>query len=159
MPSGGYSKEKKKSSAVICRECIRLRGLLQADVRRLSYVTPEVKVKHQQAGSFYPMKYLSPESLQKQKTNLKHVQLKERRMIKRHVPEEVILTDQQHTEMCQIQAIVDDVASSELESIFADGDNHGTQIGHTLRQTWEDDKWAHQEKAQEMFQGDQEQNS
>ena len=80
-------------------------------------------------------------------------------MIKRHVPEEVILTDQQHTEMCQIQAIVDDVASSELESIFADGDNHGTQIGRTLRQMWEDDKWARQEKAQETFQGDQEQNS
>ena len=33
MPSGGYSKEKKKSSAVICRECVRLRSLLQADVR------------------------------------------------------------------------------------------------------------------------------
>ena len=33
-------------------------------------------------------------------------------MIKRYVPEEVILVD---AEMCQIQSIVEDVASSELE--------------------------------------------
>ena len=37
---------------------------------------------------------------------------------------------------------------TELKSIFADGDNHATQIGRTLRQTWEDDKQARQEKAQ-----------
>ena len=65
LPLGGYNKEKKKFSTVICWECVQLQGLLQADVRQLSQVSPEVKVQHQQADSFYPMKYLSPESLQK----------------------------------------------------------------------------------------------
>ena len=71
--------------------------------------------------------------------------------IKRYVPEEVILADKQHAEMCQIQSIIEDVASSEL----ADGENHGTQIGSTLRQTWEDDERACHEKAQWSFQEDQ----
>lgn len=109
LPSKGYSKEIKNSSAVICRECVRLRGLLQADVRRLSKVTPEERVQHEQADSFYPMKYLSPESLKRRKMNIKHAQLKKKRMIKRYVPKDRILADEQLTEMCQIQSLAANV--------------------------------------------------
>lgn len=151
--------EKKKSSAVVCRECVVLRGLLQADLRRLSNVTPEVKVQHQQASSFYPMKYLSPDSLQKRKMNQKLEQRKERRLIKRYVPDDVILTEKQHNEMCHIHSTLEKIASSELESIFAAGESEGSDIGFTLRQTWEGDKRASLDEARRKFQEDQEKNS
>ena len=130
-----------------------LRGLLQADVRRLSSVTPEVKVQHQQAHSFYPMKYLSPDSLQKRKMNQKIEQRKERRLIKRYVPEDVILAEKRHSEMCHIHATLEKIASSELESIFAASERIGSDIGCTLRQTWEGDTRTVLDEAQHKVSG------
>ena len=138
--SNNVSKDKREASEVPCRECAQLRYYLQASARRLSNVTSGVKVQHQQAGSVYPMKYLSPQSLQRRQTNIKAVQAKEKRLLKRYVPEDIILDDKQHAEMSQIHSSLDETASSELESIFEEGGRQGTQIGSTLRQVWEQDK-------------------
>ena len=109
------SKEKREASEVLCHECVQLRYYLQASVRRLSNVVPEVKVQNQQTGSLYPMKYLSPQSLQRRQTNIKAVQAKEKRLLKRYMPEEIILDDKQHAEMSQIHSSFDETASNELE--------------------------------------------
>ena len=135
-----------------------LRRLLQADVRRLICVTPEVKVQHQEAHS-YPMKYLSCDSLQKRKMNQKIEQRKERRLIKRYVSEDVILAEKQHSKMCHIYATLEKITSSELESIFAAGERIGSDIGCTLCQTWEGDQRTILDEAQQKFQEDQEKKS
>ena len=125
----GVKKEKEGESEVLCSECVRLRGYLRTTAQRLSSVSPEEKVRRQQADSFFPMKYLSPESLKRRKTNIKCTQIKERRLLRKHVPEDITLDDRQHAEMCQIQSSIDTVASSELESVFAEGEGQGA---HTV---------------------------
>ena len=123
-----------KTPEVVCAECATLKRNLRKATKRLSSVTLVVKVKHQQAESTYPLKYLSPISLKTRKMNIKCQRIKERRMIKRYVPDEVVLDDQQHKEMCQIYASIKEVAGDELESLF------GQHVGFTLCQVWEGDK-------------------
>ena len=159
LSQNNASKEKREASEVLCRECVQLRYYLQASVQRLSNVTPEVKVQHQQADSFYPMKYLSPQSLQRRQTNIKAVQAKEKRLLKRYVPEEIILDDKQHAEMSQIHSSLDETASSELELIFGEGEHQGTQIGSTLRHVWEQDRRVRHDAAKQSFFTDQEKSS
>ena len=91
--------------------------------------------------------------------NLELEQQKERRLIKGYVPDNVILTEKQHDDMCHIRSTLEKIASSELESIFAAGEHEGREIGCTLRQAWKDDQRASLEKAQTRFQEDQEKNS
>ena len=155
----GVKKEKLEESEVLCSPCVRLLGYLRSTAQRLSLVPPEDKVKHQQAGSFFPMKYLSPESLKRRKTNIKCTQLKERKMLNKYVPEDITLDDHQHAEMCQIQSSIDSIASNELESVFTEGESQGEHIGSTLRRVWEEDNRARYKAAHEQFQTDQEVNS
>ena len=82
-----------KTPEVVCSECATLKRNLRKATKRLSSVTSVVKVEHQQAESSYPLKYLSPFSLKTRKMNIKCQRIKERRMIKRYVPDEVILDD------------------------------------------------------------------
>lgn len=105
------------------------------------------------------MKYLSPQSLQQRQTNIKAVQAKEKGLLNRYVPEEIIIDDKQHAEMSQIHLSLDETASSELESIFGEGEHHGTQIGSTLRQILEQDRRVHHDAAEQSFFTDQEKNS
>ena len=49
------------------------------------------------------------------------------------MPEDIILDDKQYAEMSQIHSSLDELASDELESIFREGEQQGTQIGSTLR--------------------------
>ena len=79
----GISKQKKEPSEMICSECGKLRHYLQATARRLSSVPPEKRVQREQADSCYPMKYLSSESLQRRKMNIKSLKAREKRKIKR----------------------------------------------------------------------------
>ena len=57
--------------------------------------------------------------------NLKWLQARERQVIRQYVPDEIILEDQRHVEMCKIHASLDDMASTELESIFSEGEQQG----------------------------------
>ena len=98
LSRGRTTKEKQQASELLCRECIKLQQYLASSVRRLSGVTPE---KHQQADSCYPMKYLSPQSLQRRKLNIKSVRAKEKRMLRKYVPKEIIL-DKERAEKRQL---------------------------------------------------------
>ena len=57
--------------------------------------------------------------------------------------------------MCHIHSTLEKIAFIELESIFAAGECEGSDIGCTLRQTWEGDKRASLDEAQRKFQEDQ----
>ena len=79
--------------------------------------------------------------------------------MKRYVPEEIVLDEKQHAEMSQIHSLIDETASSDLESVFEEGECQGTEIGSALRHVWEQDKRARHEEAQKCFQADQQRNS
>ena len=61
--------------------------------------------------------------------------------------------------MCKFHSSIDNVASNERESIFGEGEQHGAQIGPTLRHVWEEDKRTQHEETQSSFQGDQKRSS
>lgn len=154
------SKQKRMASEVTCTECAKLKHDLRRAANRILSATPETKVQHQQAESTYLLKYLSPASLKTQKANIKSKQMRERRMLKKYVPDEVILDDQQHQEMCQIQSFIEESTGDELESLFVEGEQQEPNVGSILRKVWEDDKRSAQHKASLLsFQEDQERNS
>ena len=88
------SKQQRMVSEVACTEYAKLKYDLRRAAKLISSATPATEVQHQQAESTYPLKYLSPASLKTRKTNVKCKQIKERRMTKKYVPDEVILDDQ-----------------------------------------------------------------
>ena len=151
--------KQKMTSKVVCTECATLKRNLRKATKRLSSVTPAVKVQHQQAESTFPLMYLSPTSLKTRKMNIKCQRIKERRMIKKYVPDKVILDDQQHQEMCQIHSSIEEIAGDELESLFVEGEQRGQHVGSTLRQVWESDKRSQHAASVMSFQEDQERNS
>lgn len=154
------TKQKKMASEVACTECAKLKHDLRRAANRISSAKPETKVQHQQAESSYPLKYLSPASLKTRKANIKSKQMRERRMLKKYIPDEVILDDQQHQEMCQIQSFIEESTGDELESLFVEGEQQVPGVGSTVHKVWEDDKRSAQQKASlSSFQEDQERNS
>ena len=124
-------REQKKSSELLCRECVKLRCSLQAAVKRLKDVPPEVKLQHQQASSSYPLRCLSPESLRKRKMNAKNLKIKERRKMKKYIPKELLVDGQQCGETDNLDPSLYDAASRELESILAEGKRQRAEIEGT----------------------------
>lgn len=110
--------KQKMTSEVVCTECATLKSNLGKATKRLSSVAPAVKVQHLQAESTYHLMYLSPASLNTLKMNIKCQRIKERRMIGKHVPDEVILDDHQHKEKCQIHSSIEDIAGDELVTLY-----------------------------------------
>ncbi len=82
-------------------------------------------------------------------------------MIKKYVPDEVILDDQQHQQMCQIHSSIEESAADELESIFAEGEQRGPNFGSVLRPSPNVGKCKRAQHAASVtsFQEDQERNS
>ena len=152
------SREKKVAAEVVCTACVTLIHDLREAKKRLSCVTSEDKVQHQQASSNYPLKYLSPTSLNARQTNIKSQRAKERRIMRKYAPDDIFLDDIQHEEMTKVQEVLEDVAGSELEALFDEGDQTGSQVGTTLRQIWEDDKRGKHEASTAEFKQDQERN-
>ena len=146
------SKQKRIALKVTCTKCAKLKHDLRRAAKRLSSTTPETKVQHQQVESTYPLKHLSSSQSQDTKMNIKCQNIKERRM---YVPDEVILDDQQHQEMCQIHSSIEESAANELESIFAECEQRGSNVGSILYQTWGSDMRA-QYASLTSFQGEQE---
>ena len=106
--------KQKMTSEIVCTECASLRCTLRKSKKRLSSVPLAVTVKRQQAESTYPLKYLSPASRKIRNMNIKCRHIKERRMIKRHIPNEVVPDDQQHREKCQIHPSIEGTAPSSI---------------------------------------------
>ena len=75
-------------------------------------------------------------------------------MLKQYVPDEVVLDDLQHQEMCQIHSSIEEITGDELESLFVEGEQG--HVGFTLHQVWESDKRAQHVASVRSFQKDQE---
>ena len=143
------SKAQKRSSEVMCVECVKLRGYLKNSADRIAAVSPGQKVQHQQSSSHYPLKYLSPASQKIRENNRKAEQAKQKRLLQKYVPEEVELDDDQHDEMCRIHSAVEDHANEDLQQVLREVPDQTTR--DTLMQAWEND-------SRRKFAADQEKN-
>ena len=131
------SKAQKRSSEVMCVECAKLKGYLKNSADRIAAVSPGHKVQHQQSSSHYPLKYLSPASQKIHDNNRKAEQAKQRRLLKKYVPEEVELDDDQHDEMCRTHSTVEDHAKEDLQQMLREAPDQTTR--DALMQAWEND--------------------
>jgi len=76
----------------------------------------------------------------------------DKRKLARYEPTEVTLADEQHTQMCNVMDVIDQVAVDDLECIFKEGEIHGVE--EKLREVWTTDK----REQKEQFQKDQAKN-
>ena len=62
----------------------------------------------------------------------------DKRALKKYEPQDLLLDDSQHDEMCWVLSALENDGHSELDGIFAEADAHG--VGTNVRKTWENDK-------------------
>ena len=74
---------------------------------------------------------------------------RDKRTLKKYEPQDIILDDCQHDEMCQVLSTLENDGHSELDSVFAEADAHG--VGTNVHKTWKNDK----HHFQKQFQSDQ----
>ena len=74
---------------------------------------------------------------------------RDKRALNKYEPQDVILDDSQHDEMCQVMSALENGGRSELDGVFAEADAHG--VGTNIRKVWENDK----RDLKKQFQSDQ----
>ena len=132
------TKAQKSSLSVLCSTCKRLRGQLDRALQRCTSYSPRRKIKRQQPSSNYPLKYMSPASLKKRKSNTQQERNKDKKALAKYRHMEVTLDDDQNDEMVEIMDKIDTIGEKTLEEIFMEAESSG--IGSSVRGIWEDDK-------------------
>lgn len=125
------------SLSVLCSTCKRLRSELDRSLERCTGYSPRRKVKRQQPSSNYPLKYMSPASVKKRKSNTQQERNKDKRALAKYQHMEITLDDEQNDELVDIMKKVESVGKDALEEIFSEAE---TSTGDTLRHIWEGDK-------------------
>ena len=99
---------------MMCSHCKQLRREIEYAVNRISKVTESQKLKCTQASSSYPLKYLSPTSQQVCKRNTQYEHLRDKKLLKKSAPSDIILDDEQNQEMALAVSKIEELASNEL---------------------------------------------
>ena len=73
------TKAQKSSLSVLCGACKRLRGQLDRTLQHCTSYSPRRKIKRQQPSSNFPLKYMSPASLKKRKSNTQQERNKDKK--------------------------------------------------------------------------------
>ena len=128
----------KSSAEVNCKACKRLISDLDWQLKRTTDESPSAKVKRQTASSRARLTYMSPSSRTKRKQNATMERGLDKRKLARYENTEITLSEEQHTEMCDIMDAVDRVGADDLQRIFEEGESHG--IGNKLKEIWTMDK-------------------
>ena len=133
-------KAQKLSLSVLCGMCKRLRGELDRALKRCTSYSPRRKLKRQQPSSNYPLKYMSPASLKKRKSNTQQERNKDKKALAKYGHLEVTLDDDQSDEMMEIMDKIDTVEKQTLEDIFSEAESASSGVGNSVRGIWQDDK-------------------
>ena len=136
--SKNASRAQKSSHSVICCKCKRLRSELDRALKRCTGYSPRRKIKRQQPSSNYPLKYLSPTSLKKRKSNTQQERNKDKKALAKYRHLEVTLDDNQSDELVEIMDKIETVGKETLEEILLEAESSG--VGSSIRGIWKDDK-------------------
>ena len=130
--------DRRKSDAVLCRPCLRLKCDLERQVKRTEAESPTKKIKHQSSSSHARIRYMSPASQAKRKYNQKMDHSADRRKLEKYEHAELPLDNEQDDEMQGVMSTIELMCPDELEELFAEGEKHG--VGDKLRDIWYSDK-------------------
>ena len=112
-------------------------------------MTESQKAKRTQPSSSYPLKYLSPASQHLRRRNTQCERSRDKRLLKKYAPPDVVLDDEQHQEMAMAVQKIEELANGELQQLFQEVGVHGA--GNDIQRAWEEDK----KKIQIQFNSDQ----
>ena len=62
----------------------------------------------------------------------------DKRKLAQYEKTEITMSEEQHTQMCDVMDVVDQVAVDNLQHIFEEGETHG--VGNKLKEIWTMDK-------------------
>ena len=120
---------------VKCSACKRLITDIKYQKERTSKETPTRKAKRQRPSSRARLSYMSPASQAKRKKLAQYERTNNIRKLQKYEESEVILDDDQNSEMCQI---MEKVMTEDLEKLYKEGDEHG--VRKMMQDIWITDK-------------------
>ena len=140
QPANNATRSEKSANEVQCYACKRLVTDLNCQRRQTLQESPSRKLKWQSSSSRARLKYMSPASQQKRRSNAQAARSNLIRKLKRYSEADVTLNDDQHKEMC---SIVREISDEELEKVFLEGSEHS--VGGLMKEIWyTDSKRQHQ---------------
>ena len=119
--------EEKSAEMVKCSGCKKLIHDLERSRKRESTTSPRRKQKRLLPSSHFPKKYLSPASQQKRTSIDKCERRKEKRLLKKYAPHEMMLDDQQHDELLKLVTEIDSTGSDNLQTVYSEAEQHGAR--------------------------------
>ena len=146
--------EEKSQYVVLCKQCKRLRALLNHQQNRSSKVDPSTKLQMQQQSSNYKLKHLSPASAQKRKKATQRERSADKAKLDKYDHLDVTLDDDQNDELNAVIEKIEEQHNDELGKVFQEGEAKSKHIGNSMRNIWQSDRCA-----QTTFLKDQQRNS
>lgn len=119
--------EEKSAEMVKCSGCKKLVHDLERSRKRASTTSPRRKQKRLLPSSHSPKKYLSPASQQKRTSIDKCERRKEKRLLKKYAPHEIMLDDEQHDELLKLVTEIDSTGSDNLETVYSEAEQYGAR--------------------------------
>ena len=127
--------EERKSKSVLCKSCKRL--CCDLEHQRRSDVSASKSEARLLPSSNFKLKYLSPQSVSKQKEATLREWSHDKAMIAKLSPD-MVLEDDQSDEVATILETIEEKASDELENVFKEADSRS--VGTAVHNAWETDK-------------------
>ena len=112
---------------VKCSGCKKLVHDLERSRKRASSTSPRRKQKRLLPSSHFPKKCLSPASQQKRTSIDKCERKKEKRLLKKYAPHEIMLDDEQHDELLKLVTEIDSTGSDNLETVYSEAEQYGAR--------------------------------
>jgi len=139
--SHNATREEKSLYVVLCKQCKRLRNLLDHQ-RRRSDVSPTRKLQRQQPSSRFKLKYLSPASTDKRKRATQRERSADKSKLAKYEHLDVNLDDDQNDEWNSVIEQIEEQYNGELEKVFQEADARSKQTGSRMRTLWQSDRSA-----------------
>ena len=108
---------------------------LECQKKRNISESPSRKVKRQSASSKARLSYMSPASQLKRRQNAQYTRKLSAQKLAKYEENEVMLNEEQHTEMC---SIVERTKNDDLEKLLKEGNEHG--VGELMKEIWFTDR-------------------
>ena len=119
--------EEKSAEMVKCSGCKKLIHDLERSRKRASTTSTRRKQKRLLPSSHFPKKYLSPASQQKRTSMDKCERRKEKRLLKKYAPHEIMLDDQQHDKLLKLVTEIDSTGWDNLQTVYSEAEPYGAR--------------------------------
>ena len=135
LPASNISLAEKAASKVKCPPCKRLVHDLNLQRKRTLEESPSKKIKRQHPSSRARLQHMSPASQQARKWYAQYQRSSNIRKLSKLEDSEVVLSDEQNEEMCEV---MEAVKAEDLDKLYQEGDQHG--VGSVMKTLWLTDK-------------------